>query len=102
LFDNAIRYRRPQASLRIEIGAEAAGKMARLRFADNGPGIAPAYRERVFAIFERLDPSAGDDCTGVGLAVVQRIVADCGGKVWIDETPGGGATFMIELPLGAP
>lgn len=102
LFDNALRYRRPQTPLHIKIGADIIETRVRMSFADNGTGIEPAYRERVFGIFERLNPTADDDRTGVGLSVVQRIASDNDGKVWVEETPGGGATFMLELPLGAP
>ena len=100
LIDNAIRYRRPGATLRIAISADRIGPMVRLRVADNGPGIAPEYRERVFRVFERLAQGAGDDSTGIGLAVVRRIVADGNGAVAIEETPGGGATVVIDLAGG--
>lgn len=99
LLDNAIRYRRPDLPLRIEVSAEILGRQARLRFADNGPGIDRRFRERVFQIFERLFPDSGDDSTGIGLSLVKRYVTDANGAVWIEETPGGGTTVLLELPL---
>jgi len=100
LLDNAIRYRRPSVPLEISVSAEVVGSMVRISFADNGCGILPEYRDRVFQIFERLHPEVTDESTGVGLSVVLRTVTDANGKVWIEETPGGGTTILIELPRG--
>ena len=101
LLDNSIRYCRPEAALRITVSARAVGSMVQFRFADNGIGIAPEFRDRVFRVFERLNPHAGDDSTGIGLAVVRRMIEQGNGKVWVEETPGGGATLAMELPSGA-
>jgi signal transduction histidine kinase len=57
------------------------------------------YRERVFRAFERLE--SGDAGTGIGLAIVRRIAESCGGRAWIEETPGGGCSVLFEL-LGEP
>ena len=100
LLDNSVRYRNPDRPLRIHVSAAATGAKVRLRFADNGPGIAPEYRNLVFQVFERLHPLAGEDNTGVGLSVIRRIVEHENGKVWIEETPGGGATIVLEFPIG--
>jgi two-component system sensor histidine kinase ChiS len=98
LLDNSLRYRRPDLPLRIHVSARAVGRMAQLRFADNGQGIDPEFRDLVFRVFERLHPEDGDDSTGVGLAIVRRIVEHENGRVWIEETPGGGTTVVLELP----
>ena len=68
----------------------------RYRVSDNGPGIELQYRERVFRPFERLQ--SGGDGTGIGLALVRRIAESAGGTAWIEETPGGGCTVLVELP----
>ena len=63
---------------------------------DNGIGVAERFREKIFGLFERLD--LGVDGTGVGLAIVRKIALRCHGRVWVEQTPGGGATFFISLP----
>lgn len=100
LLDNAIRYRRQDRPLSLSISAEIVGRRAKLRFADNGRGIEPEYRELVFQLFERLYAQPGDEGTGIGLSIVRRIVEQTGGKAYIEETHGGGATIILDLPLG--
>ena len=64
---------------------------------DNGVGIDPRYHDRVFGLFERLDPRV--EGTGVGLALVKRIVEVHGGRVWVEsEGAGQGSTFCFTLP----
>ena len=66
---------------------------------DNGVGIEPRHQERVFALFQRLDP--GHDGTGVGLTIVKRVVEAHGGRVWIEsEGNGKGTTFCFTLRAG--
>jgi len=102
LLENALHHRLPGRPLEIAVRGELRhqrghGK-AHCQVSDNGGGIAPEYRERVFRVFERLS-SAGSG-TGVGLAIVRRTVESVGGRVWIEETPGGGCTVNVELPTG--
>lgn len=97
LLDNALRHGRAEAPL-VRISGEAGDGCTRIKVADNGQGIAPEYRERVFRVFERLS-SAGEH-TGIGLAIVRRIAESAGGRAWIEETPGGGCTVNFELPAG--
>ena len=72
----------------------------RLEVADEGPGIAPEHRQRLFERFYRADPSRarGSGGSGLGLAIVAAVVEAHNGKVSVDERPGGGARFVVELP----
>ncbi|HWG85660.1 MAG TPA: HAMP domain-containing sensor histidine kinase, partial [Deinococcales bacterium] len=68
-----------------------------LSVADNGPGVPPELRSRVFEIFRKLDPASPG--TGVGLAIVKRIAERHGGQVWVEDAPRlGGASFAVTLP----
>ena len=69
----------------------------RLWVEDNGIGIAPQHHERIFKIFERLHTSKKYDGTGVGLAIVQRIVHRHGGRIWAEAVLNRGATFYFTL-----
>jgi signal transduction histidine kinase len=87
------------APLHITIEGECVGgTLVRYRVSDNGPGIEAEYRERVFRAFERLESGGHDNGTGIGLAIVRRIAESCGGRAWIEETPGGGCSTRFELP----
>ncbi|MCA9676124.1 MAG: hybrid sensor histidine kinase/response regulator [Kofleriaceae bacterium] len=70
--------------------------VARLEVADSGPGVPADLREKIFDPFFTTKSEGG---TGLGLAISRQIVADVGGRLWVEDTPGGGATFVAELPL---
>lgn len=98
LLDNAAKYMGPQTAPRIEIGYRQAADGPVFFVHDNGMGIDPSYQSRVFGLFEKLDPSA--EGTGVGLAIVKRIVEVHGGRIWIESRGAGtGSTFCFTLPL---
>ena len=99
LIENALAYHRPGVPPEIEIGATRIDGEFRLYVRDNGTGIAPAYQERIFGLFQRLDTRT--EGTGVGLAIVRRIVAMHGGRVWVESEPGKGSIFWIALPDSA-
>ncbi|MEW5941314.1 MAG: ATP-binding protein, partial [Chloroflexota bacterium] len=63
---------------------------------DNGIGIAPDYHEKVFGLFNKLDPKS--EGAGVGLALVKRILELHGGRIWVESQAGQGATFLFTLP----
>jgi signal transduction histidine kinase len=85
------------APLHITLDGECVGSRVRYCISDNGTGIEKQYRERVFRAFERLESGGHDNGTGIGLAIVRRIVESCGGRAWIEETPGGGCSVRFEL-----
>ena len=96
LVDNAVKFMGRQRAPRVEIGVEQVGGETVLFVRDNGIGIDPQYQTKIFGLFEKLDP--GTDSTGVGLALVTRIVEVHGGRIWVEsEGPGKGATFRFTL-----
>lgn len=97
--DNAIRY----AESTIEFRCAVVEGRARIVIADDGPGIAPEQRQRVFDRFVRLDTPRTRDVggAGLGLSIVAQIAAAHHGTVTVDQTPGGGASFVVVLPLAS-
>jgi len=96
LIENAIQYGRSKAGT-IHVSGEREGDIARFRVRDHGPGVAEDEQERIFDLFYRGRPSAYSEGTGIGLATVKKIVRLYGGGAWVEETPGGGATFVVEF-----
>ncbi len=98
LLDNALRYRHPERPLRIEVSATVAGDRAAFRFADNGSGIAPEYRAQVFDLFSRLVPNSVPG-TGMGLALLRKLVQQTGGEVCVEDGIDGGVCIVFDLPV---
>ncbi len=97
LIDNANKFMGAQAEPRIEIGAARKNGMVHCYVCDNGVGISADYHERVFDLFDRLD--TGVEGTGVGLALVKRIIEVHGGRIWIESAgEGEGSCFHFTLP----
>ncbi|MFK7959198.1 MAG: CHASE domain-containing protein [Phycisphaerales bacterium] len=97
LINNALKYGRPTEGLpQINIGGAADGDSVQLFVEDNGPGVDPAYRDRIFELFTRVKQSG--DGTGVGLAIVKRVAEVHGGRAWTEPAPGGGARFIVSFP----
>jgi signal transduction histidine kinase len=97
LIENAVKFRSGQGEPVVEVGSRPGPDGPVVYVRDNGVGIDPRYHDRVFALFERLDPRV--EGTGVGLALVKRIVEVHGGRVWVEsEGAGKGATFCFTLP----
>jgi PAS domain S-box-containing protein len=99
LVDNAAKFVKSDGEPRVEIGCrgrETAGQVV-LFVRDNGIGIAPEFHDRVFGLFNKLDPQT--EGTGIGLALVRRIVEAHGGRIWVESDAGQGATFFFTLPV---
>jgi PAS domain S-box-containing protein len=99
LITNALKYRRADPP---EIHISATYQNAAWRFAvrDNGIGIDPEYKEKIFGVFKRLHRNYSG--TGIGLAICQRVVARYGGRIWVESSPGRGATFFFTVPERVP
>jgi len=98
LLDNAVKYGRGDGA--VSLRAILAAGRARLEVDDAGPGIAAEDRAKVWEPFVRLERSPAVAGSGIGLAVVRELVAAHGGACWVEEAPGGGARFVVELPHG--
>jgi signal transduction histidine kinase len=97
LIDNAAKYMGDQPRPLIEIGGQDNGDEAVFYVKDNGIGIEPRYQTRIFGLFDKLDATA--EGTGVGLAIVKRVVELHGGRIWVEsEGLGKGSTFYFVLP----
>jgi PAS domain S-box-containing protein len=96
LVGNAIKFH-GDAPPRVRVSATLDGDDWVFAVADNGIGIDPKYFDRVFVIFQRLHPRERYPGTGIGLALCQRIVQRHGGRLWVESTPGQGATFYFTL-----
>ena len=75
--------------------------MWRVTVADDGIGIDPRHRERVFKMFQRLHDREAFEGTGIGLAICRKIVERQGGEIWVDGREGGGSVFRFTRPGGA-
>ncbi len=101
LMANAIRFTADDSPIEIRISIDDRADSATIAVVDHGEGIPPQIREKIFQRFWRADTSRTRETggSGLGLAIVSSIVAAHNGVVDVVETPGGGATFRISLPL---
>lgn len=99
LINNALKFRRPNVPSDVKITFDKHKDFGRISVADNGIGIAPHHRERIFQVFERLHGSEEFPGTGIGLAIVKRSIERMGGRFGLESEVGRGSTFWIELPL---
>lgn len=103
LLSNAIKYSEPRGSLaRIVISGQRKGDGLHYSVHDNGVGFDMRYADKLFGVFQRLHPQDQFEGTGVGLAIVQRIVSRHGGKVTATAEVDQGACFSFELPISEP
>jgi PAS domain S-box-containing protein len=97
LIGNALKHAgRPDAEVRVE--ARDAGDRYEFRIIDNGPGIAPEFHDRIWGIFQTLLPRDKFESTGIGLAIVKKIVESRGGRAWIESAENKGAAFLFSWP----
>ena len=97
LIGNAFKYSGKKAAPRIEIGATALDGETVIHVRDNGAGFDMRYADKLFAVFRRLHSSSEFPGTGVGLAIVKRIVELHGGRIWAEAVPDAGASFYFTL-----
>jgi two-component system OmpR family sensor kinase len=101
LIGNAMRFTPDDSPIELEVGVDRAGGYGVISIVDHGPGVPPQLREKIFQRFWRADTSRTRETggSGLGLAIVAGIVAKHDGHVEVLETPGGGATFRVSIPL---
>jgi len=107
LFANSLKFRRegvaPEIRLKsVEPAGNAQTDFVCIAVADNGVGVAPEDRNVIFDLFRQGSRTANSVGTGVGLAIVQRIVHTSGGKIWVESQPGHGSVFYMNLPAARP
>jgi PAS domain S-box-containing protein len=99
LIGNAWKFSAPKGETRIELSGERDAKFVTIAIRDNGVGFDPAYSARLFGAFQRLHTEKEFAGSGIGLAIVQRIVHRHGGEITASSEPGAGASFIMRLPL---
>ncbi|MCB1487225.1 MAG: ATPase, partial [Bauldia sp.] len=98
LIQNAIKYR-GEATPEVRVSATRRDRFWEFSVTDNGIGIDPQFREKVFEIFTRLHSREKYQGTGIGLAACKKIIDRHGGLIWIDTAPDGGCVFRFTLPV---
>lgn len=97
LIDNAVKHAgRNGGAARVRVAARLDGEWCEVSVSDDGPGIPPAQQVRIWQLFHTLQ--SGSDDSGIGLAVVRRLVEAQGGRVWVTSSAGSGATFTFQWP----
>jgi PAS domain S-box-containing protein len=98
LIGNAVKFTRDRTPAVVEVGGRTEGGRALYHVKDNGAGFDPRYSDKLFGVFQRLHRTDEFEGTGIGLAIVKRIVERHGGRIWAEGKVGEGAAFHFELP----
>ncbi len=99
LIGNALKYSQKDVPVNIKISCEIKDDFCEFRFTDNGIGILPEHKDKIFVIFQRLHSRSDYSGTGLGLSIVKKIIDNLGGKIWVESDGlGKGSTFYFSLP----
>jgi signal transduction histidine kinase len=101
LIDNGLKYHEPGIPPHVTIDATMRGRHAMVHVRDNGIGIEPRYREKIFAIFQRLHSDDTYPGTGIGLAIVRKAIQLMNGNIAVEPGSAGGSVFTVTLPLAS-
>ena len=99
LIGNSLKFRRPDVPPEVRVTAERDGDEWKINVRDNGIGIEREFADKVFVIFQRLHPRDAYEGTGIGLAIVKKIVEYHGGRIWLDLDAGPGASVWFTIPV---
>lgn len=99
LLNNAVKFVNAGSTPKIHVWADQIGETARINVKDNGIGISPEHHQKIFGMFERLDPNNRYGGTGIGLAIVRRAVEKMNGRVGVESDGHSGSLFWVELPV---
>ena len=97
LINNAIKHH-DRRDGHVQIAVQDLGEFFEFSISDDGPGIAPEYHERIFQLFQTLKPRDQVEGSGMGLAIVKKIVESRNGRITVTSEPGQGATFTFTWP----
>ncbi|MGB2568389.1 sensor histidine kinase [Micromonospora citrea] len=98
LVSNSVKFRRPDVPPKVHVSARLVDDEWEISCQDNGIGIEPEFADKIFVIFQRLHSKDAYPGTGIGLAIVKKIVEYHGGRVWVDTTVGEGTAIRFTLP----